>query len=108
MNTMQDHKPLDTEPARPSATFPERAHRFSTRRPTINITPIERFGRVALGTFAAIGGAILLTSAGSVVAVVLEVLLIAAGLDLIVTGGLGHCPLYHKLGYTPKSLRRQQ
>jgi hypothetical protein len=24
-----------------------------------------------------------------------------AELDLIVTGALGHCPLYRKLGYTP-------
>jgi Protein of unknown function (DUF2892) len=79
---------------------------ISTRRPTINITPIERLGRVLLGAFAAIAGVVLLTSAGSVLAVVLEVLLIAAGLDLVVTGALGHCPLYHKLGYTPTSLRR--
>ncbi|AWZ23006.1 YgaP-like transmembrane domain [Rhodococcus pyridinivorans] len=36
---------------------------------------------------------------------VLEVLLILAGLDLAVTGALGHCPLYAALGYQPKSLR---
>jgi len=29
-----------------------------------------------------------------------------AGLDLIVTGVLGHCPLYTRLGYVPPSLRR--
>jgi Protein of unknown function (DUF2892) len=29
-----------------------------------------------------------------------------AGLDLVVTGALGHCPLYHKLGRVPQSLRR--
>ena len=39
-------------------------------------------------------------------AVVLEALLVAAGLDLAVTGALGHCPLYAKLGYLPKSLQR--
>jgi hypothetical protein len=38
--------------------------------------------------------------------VVLEVLLVVAGLDLMVTGALGHCPLYRKLGYVPPSLRR--
>ena len=39
-------------------------------------------------------------------AMVLEALLVAAGLDLAVTGALGHCPLYAKLGYLPKSLQR--
>lgn len=72
----------------------------------INITPAERAGRVVLGGLAAIAGVVLLTSAGSVLAVILEVLLIVAGLDLVVTGALGHCPLYRKLGYTPTSLRR--
>jgi len=73
--------------------------------PSVNITPIERIGRVALGVAAVIAGALLLVSATSAVAVVLEVLLIAAGLDLAVTGALGHCPLYAKLGHVPKSLR---
>ena len=47
------------------------------KRPTVNITPTERVGRA----------------------------LVLAGVDLIVTGALGHCPPYHKLGYTPPSLR---
>jgi hypothetical protein len=28
-----------------------------------------------------------------------------AGADLTITGALGRCPLYNKLGYVPKSLR---
>ena len=72
---------------------------------TVNITPAERLGRIVTGLAAIIAGAILLAGAGSVLAVVLEALLIAAGLDLAVTGALGHCPLYAKLGYLPKSLR---
>lgn len=32
---------------------------------------------------------------------IVELLLIVAGLDLIVTGGTGHCPLYKKLGRLP-------
>lgn len=76
------------------------------RRLSVNITPVERAGRIVLGAVAAIAGVVLLTSAGSALAVVLEVLLIAAGLDLVVTGALGHCPLYQRLGYTPSSLRR--
>jgi hypothetical protein len=73
---------------------------------TVNITPAERVGRIAVGLAAVIAGVVLLTSAGPTLAVVLELLLVAAGLDLAVTGALGHCPLYAKLGYQPKSLRR--
>jgi hypothetical protein len=75
-----------------------------TRRLSVNITPIERVGRIVLGTAAAVVGIILLTSAGSALAVVLELLLVAAGLDLVVTGALGHCPLYQRLGFVPSSL----
>ena len=74
------------------------------KRPVVNITPIERVGRVLIGTVAALGGLVLLASAASVGIAVLEVLLVLAGLDMIVTGALGHCPLYAKLGDTPKSL----
>lgn len=77
-----------------------------TRRLSVNITPVERAGRVVLGAVAAVAGALLLVSAGSGLAVVLELLLIAAGLDLVVTGALGHCPLYQRLGHVPASLRR--
>jgi hypothetical protein len=72
---------------------------------TVNITAAERAGRIAVGLAAIIAGIILLAGAGSALAVVLEALLVAAGLDLAVTGALGHCPLYAKLGYLPKSLR---
>ena len=75
---------------------------------TVNITPTERVGRVVIGAAAAIVGVVLLLSAGSVLAVVLELLLVAAGLDLVVTGALGHCPLYKKLGHVPASLRSPQ
>ena len=76
------------------------------KRLEVNITPLERAGRVVVGAGAAIAGLVLLASAGGVLAVVLEVLLVLAGLDLVVTGALGHCPLYHKLGHVPPSLRR--
>ena len=74
------------------------------RRPQVNITPLERIGRIVIGGGTAVLGALLLASAGSAVLAVLEVLLILAGLDLVVTGAMGHCPLYKKLGYTPRSL----
>ena len=75
------------------------------RRLAVNITPVERGGRIAIGLAAVIAGVVLLVSASSAIAVVLEVLLIAAGLDLVVTGALGHCPLYQRLGHVPASLR---
>ena len=76
------------------------------RRLTVNITPVERGGRIAIGLAAVIAGVILLVSAASALSVVFEILLIAAGLDLVVTGALGHCPLYQRLGHVPASLRR--
>jgi Protein of unknown function (DUF2892) len=76
------------------------------KRPEINITPSERAGRITLGGGAAVAGLVLLLSASGVLAIVLLVLLVLAGLDLLVTGALGHCPLYAKLGHVPRSLRR--
>lgn len=76
------------------------------KRPAINITPAERASRIVLGGAAAIVGLVLLASASGAVAVVLLALLVLAGLDLVVTGALGHCPLYAKLGHVPRSLRR--
>lgn len=75
------------------------------RRPQVNITPAERAGRIVLGSAAAVAGVLLLTSGAGTVVAILDVLLVAAGLDLVVTGALGHCPLYRKLGHTPRSLR---
>lgn len=71
----------------------------------VNITPVERIARTLVGLLAVAGGAVLLTGAGSLIAVVLELLLILAGIDLVVTGATGHCPLYQKLGHLPASLR---
>ena len=83
-------------PGRPDAAY---------RRWHVNITPAERVGRVVLGIAAMAAAVALLTAAGSVLAVVLELLLLAAGADLAITGAIGHCPLYNKLGYVPPSLR---
>jgi hypothetical protein len=72
---------------------------------TVNITSIERVGRIVVGLLGVAGGVLLLAGAGSAIAVILELLLILAGLDLIVTGATGHCPLYQKLGHVPAALR---
>ena len=74
-------------------------------RPTLNITPLERAGRILVGGAAAVFGIWLLAGASGIVVILLEVLLVLAGVDLVVTGALGHCPLYRKLGYVPPSLR---
>ncbi len=42
------------------------------RRPTVNITPLERAGRVVVGAATAAAGVLLLLSAASMLAVVLE------------------------------------
>ena len=75
------------------------------KRWNVNITPAERIARIMVGLLGVVGGAILLISAASVAAAVLETLLILAGLDLVVTGATGHCPLYKKLGHVPASLK---
>jgi len=72
----------------------------------VNITPAERVGRILLGLIGAVGGMLLLTGSPTPVAATLEVLLLLAGLDFVVTGVTGHCPLYQKLGHMPRSLRR--
>ena len=72
---------------------------------SINITPAERVARIVVGGIGAVAGIVLLAGATSALAVTLELLLVLAGLDLVVTGALGHCPLYAKLGHVPASLK---
>ncbi len=80
--------------------------KWSRWRPSVNITPVERGGRILLGAFIIVAGVVLLVAGGSVLAIVVELLFVAAGFDLLATGALGHCPLYRKLGHVPTSLRR--
>jgi hypothetical protein len=75
-----------------------------TTRWSTNITPAERAARIGIGGLGAVTGIVLLAGAASALAVVLELLLVVAGLDLVVTGALGHCPLYARLGHVPTSL----
>jgi hypothetical protein len=72
---------------------------------TVNISHGERAGRILLGLVGMAAGVVLLTSAASALVIVLEVLLVGAGVDLLITGATGHCPLYQRLGHVPKSLR---
>ena len=65
----------------------------------INIMPTERAAGIVLGSLATLVGLVLLTGATSDLPATVEVLLVLVGLDLVITGALGHCPLYAKLAH---------
>lgn len=76
-------------------------------RPSVNISGAERAGRIAPGVFGAVVVLLILRSGGGTVPLVLELLLVAAALDLFLTGLTGHCPPYAKLGCVSSSLQRR-
>ena len=76
------------------------------KRPFVNITPLERVGRIVIGLIGVVGGFVLLASSGGALTALFAILIALAGLDLVITGALGHCPLYSRLGHVPPSLRR--
>jgi hypothetical protein len=76
------------------------------QRLVVNIIPQERAARVLLGLAGVVSAVLLLAGAAGALASTLAVLLGLAGLDLIVTGAPGRCPLYARLGHVPPSLRR--
>ena len=59
-----------------------------------------------MGLVGVVVGIVVLTGAPGAVVAVLAALLGVAGLDLLVTGALGHCPLYARLGHVPASAGR--
>ena len=73
---------------------------------TVNITPIERFVRVGMGIALVLTAVWVISTGISVVTVLGAVLLAGAGLDFGITGAIGYCPLYARLGYVPRSLRK--
>lgn len=77
---------------------PERARK-------INIGTPERAARVVLGGAAAVIGVVILAGGPGIWALVGALLLVAAGLDFVVTGATGYCPLYARLGHVPGSRR---
>ena len=62
--------------------------------------------RIVLGLVGAVGGILLLVGSPTVLTGTLEVLLVLAGLDLVVTRASGHGPRYQQLGFMPSLLRR--
>jgi hypothetical protein len=70
-----------------------------------NLGTTERVLRVLLGGALAVWASVLLLGGGAWVWLLLYVALIALGVDFVVTGIRGYCPLYKRLGwstaYTP-------
>jgi len=77
------------------------------RNRTVNISAPERVARVLLGGAAAVLGVVVLAGGPGIWALLGSVLLITAGLDFVVTGATGYCPLYARLGHVPRSLRQR-
>ena len=71
---------------------------------TQNIGNGERVGRVILGAALAVLGIVVVVAGPSLWGWVGALLAGAAGIDLIVTGARGYCPLYARLGHMPRSL----
>lgn len=60
----------------------------------VNLTSIERLARIVVGTAGAAGAVTWFAWGPSVLVAAGAALLAAAGIDLIVTGARGYCPLY--------------
>ncbi len=70
-----------------------------------NLGTLERVLRVLLGGALAIWALVLLLGAGALVRVLLDVALIGLGVDFVVTGIRGYCPLYKRLGWNTAGRR---
>ena len=65
-----------------------------------NLGTIERVLRATLGGALAIWALVLLFGGGGLIWLLLYVALIALGVDFVVTGIRGYCPLYNRLGWS--------
>lgn len=73
---------------------------MSTQQGTKNLGTLERTLRVLLGGALAVWGLWMLLAGGALVWLLLYVALIALGVDFVVTGIRGYCPLYTWLGWS--------
>ena len=67
---------------------------------TKNVGKTERILRVALGSALAIWALTLLLSGGNLIWLLVYIALIGLGVDFVVTGIRGYCPLYNLLGWS--------
>lgn len=67
---------------------------------TKNVGTTERVLRVTLGGALAVWGVVLMLGGGSLIWLLVCIAVIALGLDFIVTGIRGYCPLYNLLGWS--------
>lgn len=65
-----------------------------------NLGTTERVLRVLFGGALAVWASVLLLGGGAWVWLLLYVALIALGVDFVVTGIRGYCPLYKRLGWS--------
>lgn len=65
-----------------------------------NLGTVERALRVTLGGALAIWAVVLFVGGKGLIWQLLDVALIALGVDFVVTGIRGYCPLYNKLGWS--------
>lgn len=65
-----------------------------------NIGTAERVVRVTLGGALAMWMLVRLFSGGGLIPLLLDIALVALGVDFVVTGVRGYCPLYKRLGWT--------
>jgi hypothetical protein len=65
-----------------------------------NLGTIERVLRVVLGGALAVWALTLFLSGGGLIWLLTYAALIALGVDFVVTGIRGYCPLYNRLGWS--------
>lgn len=72
---------------------------------TQNVGTLERWIRVIGGALVAVFGLFLLIpTPGSLLLGLAGVVLVLLGLDFVVTGITGYCPLYHRLGWSTRAV----
>ena len=65
----------------------------------MNLGTGERILRIVIGGALLIWGVLMLYEDGGIIFLLLSIALVALGMDFIVTGIRGYCPLYNRLGW---------
>lgn len=72
-----------------------------------NIATWERVVRVLFGAALAAAGVVTYASTGVFAYQVFAIVGVLLGLDFVVTGAIGFCPLYYKLGWSTLAPQRR-